>query len=328
MLPQPQLAPVNAVLTAFGVAFLQRTDKFICDKVFPWRPVPNKTGRYNFYTLDDTLRDEIGELVGTSESPEIGFSKFQRTYNTRRFGGRTFENDDLLSEWSGPLTVSQAITQHLLQKGMIRCEKMWHDNFFKAGVWGTDYAGADADNTTTGRWDRAGNDFVKNIHLACDTVEGKTGFRPNTMVIGLQAYTSIINQTFYRQLRPENTQWTAEQQSKLLTTLGLDRIHISRAVSATSRPGVTKANIKVGFMSGKSALLCYVEPNPSPITPTAGVTFTTRNSMGRALGQGMGFGVWRYVDQAKHALVVDVRANWEHQVVAPDVGVFFSDIVS
>lgn len=328
MIPQPQLAPVNPVLTAFGVAFLQSLDKFICDKVFPWRPVQNKTGRYNFYTLDDTLRDEIGELVGTSESKEVGFTKTQKTYNTRRFGGRTFENDDLLSEWSGAVTPAQAITQHLLQKGMIRCEKMWHDGFFKTGVWGTDVVGTGDDNADTGQWDRAGVDFVKRIHVACDQVEGKTGFRPNTMVIGLQAYTQIINQTFYRNLRPEDTQWTAEQRSKLLTTLGLDRLHISRAVSTTSRLGVEKTNIQTGFMAGKSALLIYVEPNPTPLTPTAGATFTTRNRMGRALGQGMGFGVYRYVDQAKHAMVVDVRANWQHKVVAPEVGIFFSNIVA
>jgi len=329
MLPQPQLAPVNAILTAFGVAYLQSLDRFICDKVFPWRPVPNKTGRYNVYTIDDTLRDEIGELVGTSESPEIGFSKFQETYATRRFGGRTFENDDLLSEWSGPLTVSQAITRHLLLKGMIRCEKMWHDGFFTRGVWGTDVVGTDDDNADTGRWDRSGVDFVKRIHRACDQVEGRTGFRPNTLVLDLAVYTQIVNQAFYRNLRPENVQWAADQ-TKLQSTLGIGRILIARAVASNSRVGVAKTHADIDFIGNgsKNALLVYVEPNPTPITPTAGVTFTTRNNMGRALGQGMGFGVYRYVDQAKHSLVTDVRANWQHKVVAKDVGMFFEGIIS
>ena len=339
MLPQPQLAPVNAILTAFGVAYLQSLDRFICQRVFPWRTVPNKTGRYNVYTKDDTLRDEIGELVGTAESKEVGFSKYQRTYSTRRFGGRTFENDDLLMEWSGPMTVQQAISRHLLLKGMMRCEKMWHDGFFKTGVWGYDVTGGinpGSVGTTAGlpagiddKWDASGTDFIKNIMIAANYVESQTGFRPNTLVMALSVWTEMINQSFYRNLRAENVQWTTEQENKLANTLGMN-ILISRAVVAQGKVGAAMDQQNIDFFAGasnKSALMVYVEPNPTPITPTAGVTFTTRKSMGRALGEGLGFGVYRYVDQAKHAMVVDVRANWQHAVVAKDVGLFFHNII-
>lgn len=338
--PQVQLAPANPILTGFGVAYLQQQNKFIAPQIFPWRRMRTMTGRYPVYTLDDTLRDEVDELVGAAESPEVGFSRKHETVTTRRFGGRMAENDEQVAEWAegGGLSVSQAITRHVVGKMLIKMEREWHGKFFRSGVWGIDYAGADEDNTTTGRWDRDGVDFIKNIQLACDLVESNTGRRPNHMVIGATVKTRMENTEFFRKLRAENVIWSPDpsapmrRPTKLETATGLDRIHVSRAVRTKSKVGVRKANIDVDFIAGRSALLIYVEPELEPIgplTPTGGCTFTTRNNMGRALsGNRMGIAVYRYADQPKRALWTDVVGNWEHKVVAPDVAVFFEDIVS
>lgn len=328
MLPQPQLAPANPVLTAFGVAYFQELDKGVATKIFPWRPVANMTGRYNVYSLEDALRDDIQKISGNAESPELEFGKHQELFGTERYGGRMADNDELLSEWSGgsELSVQQAITRYLLSKAAIRIERDWHANFFVPNVWGTTVVGTDDNDAATGKWSREGVDFIRVIQNACDTVESRTGFRPNKLVLGARVYTMIQNMRWYRELRPENQQWAASK-SKLEMSLGLDQVLISRVVANTSLVGASQARAMANFIAGDSALLCYVEPNMTPLTPTAGCTFTTRNAMGRALGEGMGFGVYRYATQSQFALWTDVRANWQMKVTAPLMGVFFQGII-
>lgn len=323
MVPQSRLAPADPTLTSFAIAFMQSEDVYIADKVFPWMPTRNLTGNYAYYTIDDGLRDDFGDLVDDGESPILGFTKTKKAFSCARRGGKMLDNDDLIAEWSGPGTVDEIMTRFLMMKAMINVERNWHNAFFKTGIWGTDYDGEDADNTTTGRWDRENVDFIRNIQIAMDTVQSKTAQRPNVLVLSGPVFTSITNLKFYRDLRAENEQWKVEH-SKLERTLGL-RVLVSRAAYAKNRLG---ANADVGFITSKNALLVYVDPTPSPLTPTAGRIFSCSNRMGKALGSGMGFAVYRYAEQAKFANAVDMRANWDMRVTAKDLGVFWENIIS
>ena len=65
-MPQPSVNQVHidAILTNISVAYLQNTNNFIADKVFPVIPVDKKSNLYFKYTKDDWFRDEAQRRQG------------------------------------------------------------------------------------------------------------------------------------------------------------------------------------------------------------------------------------------------------------------------
>ena len=64
-MPQPSVnnVHIDAILTNISVAYLQNTNNFIADKVFPVVPVDKKSNIYFKYTKDDWFRDEASAAL-------------------------------------------------------------------------------------------------------------------------------------------------------------------------------------------------------------------------------------------------------------------------
>ena len=59
-MPQPSLnqVHVDAILTNISVAYMQKAENFIADKVFPAVPVDKKSNLFFKYNKNDWFRDE------------------------------------------------------------------------------------------------------------------------------------------------------------------------------------------------------------------------------------------------------------------------------
>jgi len=82
-MPQPSLnqVHVDAILTNISVAYMQKAENFIADKVFPAVPVDKKSNLFFKYNKNDWFRDEAQRRAGGTESAGSGYGLTTDSYS-------------------------------------------------------------------------------------------------------------------------------------------------------------------------------------------------------------------------------------------------------
>jgi predicted NAD/FAD-binding protein len=75
--------------------------------------------------------------------------------------------------------------QYCIQKLLIKRERIFINNFVKAGVWSTNLTGVSGTPSTNQfkQWSASGSTPVKDVDSWCNTIEGLTGEWPNVLAI-------------------------------------------------------------------------------------------------------------------------------------------------
>ena len=76
---------VDAILTQMSVAYIQSSDEFIADKVFPNVPVGKQSDKYFKYNKDAFLRAQAERRSGATESAGGGFELSTDNYFCDQF---------------------------------------------------------------------------------------------------------------------------------------------------------------------------------------------------------------------------------------------------
>ena len=104
-MPQPNInsVHVDAILTNISVAYLQKQDNFIADKVFPVVPVDKKSDKYFVYTKNDWFRDEAQRRADATESAGSGYNLTTGTYSADVFAFHKDVGDQTVANADAPL---------------------------------------------------------------------------------------------------------------------------------------------------------------------------------------------------------------------------------
>ncbi len=319
-MPQPTLNQVHIdkPLTRISVAYLQSQENFVAPRVFPQIPVEKKSDKYFVLTKADWFRDEAKPRPDATESAGSGFAVSNDSYLCEVFAIHKDVGDQLIANADNPLNPRRDATEFVTQRMLIRQEKQWAADFFTTGVWATDVVGG----TDFTQWsDQTGSDPISDIELGKETILQNTGFLPNTLVLGYQVFRhlkehpSILNKIqFVREALID--------EQALARIFGVRNLFVARAVENTAAEGATAS---FSFISGKNALLCYVEPNPGLLRPSAGYTFVWT---GISEGFGTTVAVSRFRMENLKAERVEAQMAWDNKVVGSDLGYFFSAAVA
>ena len=79
------------------------------------------------------------------------------------------------------------------------------------------------------------------------------------------------------------------------------------------------------FIFGKAALLAYAAPRPSLMHPSAGYTFSWTGYLGASQ---QGLRMMRFRVQEKRSDRIEGEMAYDQKVVADDLGVFFTGVIS
>jgi hypothetical protein len=314
-------------LTNISVAYLQNTNNFIADKVFPVVPVDKKSNIYFKYTKDDWFRDEAQRRADGTASAGSGYGLTTDNYLADVYAFHKDIGDQTRANADNPLNPDMEATQFVTQRLLLRREVQWASDYFTSGVWGTTKSGTSATGQTNGStqvtvWsDYTNSTPIPDIEYAKTTVLQNTGFEPNTLVLSyavfqkLKAHPTLVDRYKY-------TQAGAIVTEDLLAALfGVDRVLVAKAVVNGANEG---ASGTYAFTAGNSALLCYVAPNPGLMTPSAGYTFMWTGVSG---GLGTTVGVSRFRMEELKADRVEGEIAFDNKVVAADLGYFWSSII-
>jgi hypothetical protein len=319
--PNPSQVHIDQALSNVSVAYIQSANGFIADKVFPTVPVASQSDKYFVYTKNDWFRDEAQKRAPATESAGSGFNVGNANYFCDVFAiHKDVDDQTIANAVASPGIDPEAdAARFVAQRMMLKREIEWTNTFFTTGVWtgsstGTDIAGAAWDNYST-------STPIQDVRAEKLAVLGKTGIKPNTLVLGAHVYAALLDHPdFIDRIKYTTDQATTADLLKRL--FEVDNLFVSEAVKATNVEGETAA---YSFVASKSALLVYSAPAPSLMTPSGGYTFKWN---GVSDGAGLEIGTVRIEMPLKRAVRVESQMAWDSKVVAPDVGVFFTAAVS
>lgn len=318
---------VDAVLTNISVAYRQNNN-FIADAVFPSIPTDKKTNKYYVYNKGDWFRDEAALRPPDTESVGSGYRVATDTYNCEVFAFHKDIDDQTRNNADSPIDMDRDAVEFVTGRLQLRKEIQWATDYFVTGVWGKEYTGvasAPSAGTSFLQWNDAASDPIVNVEEWKEYMLSTTGYIPNTLVIGYQVFRMLKqNAVIYNRIKYTNgDNITLDLLARLFE---IDRILVASAIKNTGKrvPGAT-GNDTFGFVMGKSALMCYVAPRPSLLTPTAGYRFEWT---GVSDGMGVTTGVSRIPVPLKRSERIEGQMSWDNKVVATDMGIFLNTVVA
>jgi|JI10StandDraft_1071094.scaffolds.fasta_scaffold00467_87 hypothetical protein len=321
---QPSLEDVHisGTLSNIGVAYFQTTQDFIYPNVFPILDVEHKKDNYWTWPSDAWLRDEARKRAPHTESAGSGFELSTDSYNADVWAFHKDLDNQTLANADDGLNLEEATVNFVSSRLALRQERQWAADFFKTGVWGTDYAGVASGPTGNQflRWDDVASDPEADLDLIRERSLTSTGLENNTLVIGYQAYRKLRRHPDFKE-RLKYTSTESVTLRMLEEFLEIDRILIAKAVVNTAPERATKA---VSFIFGKSAWFGHVAANPGRLTPSAGYTFRWTGVSG---GLGLGAGVATIPVPLTKSTRYEMEVAFDNKAVAPDLGVFIENIV-
>lgn len=325
-MPQPNInsVHVDAILTNISVAYLQKADNFIADKVFPVVPVDKKSDKFFVYTKNDWFRDEAQRRADGTESAGSGYNLTTGTYSADVFAFHKDVGDQTIANADAPLNPLREATEFVTNRMLLRKELQFVTDFFTTGVWSQDVTGVAGTPSAgqTKQWsDYTSSDPINDIEEAKSDVLSTTGLEPNTLVLGYEVFRQLKNHPdLVDRIKYTSSQTITEDM--LARMFDIDRVLVAKAVRATNVEGAAEA---YGFAYGKAALLAHVAPSPGLLTPSAGYTFSWTGVSG---GIGSTIGVSSFRMESLKAERVEAEMSFDNKVISADLGYFWNNIVA
>ena len=157
------------------------------------------------------------------------------------------------------------------------------------------------------------------------TILTNTGMLPNTLVLGYNVFAKLKRHPEIVDLiKYTNGGLAVNPTQQLLAQLfGLSNVYVAMGVKATNVEGETAA---MAMTHGKHALLCYVNPNPGLLSPSAGYTFSWGGVAGGIAGATVGMSSF-YIPELK-ADRIEGESAFDNKIVGSDLGYMCVDAIS
>ena len=325
-MPQPtsNQVHVDAILTNISVAYMQRQENFIADKVFPVVPVDKQSDKYFVYTKNDWFRDEAEVRTDGTESVGSGYNIATDTYYCDVFAIHKDIGDQTRANADAPINVDREAAEFVTHRLLQRREQQFVKDFMSASVWAKDITGVSASPTTnqTIQWsDYTNSDPIEDIEAGKAQILSTTGFEANTLVLGYEVFRQLKNHPdLVDRIKYTSSQTITEDM--LARMFDIERVLVSKSVKATNAEGATGA---YDFTTGKTALLAHVAPSPGLLTPSAGYIMQWTGVSG---GMGLTVGTSSFRLESLKATRVEAELAFDNKVVAADLGYLWSSIVA
>jgi hypothetical protein len=310
-----------------AVAWSQDQSNFAADKVFPICPVTKESDLYAIYEKGTFYRTgQMRPRPLGGRPAQTGYGITEGNYRCVEWALEHLIDDRTRQNADQPLDPDLAGMRLLQTQALIQRDTLWSQKYFVTGVWANDWTGV-----TTGpgasqflQWDQSGSDPIQFIRGRANDVAGKTGYRPNTLAFGTLAYEAFINHPDVLD-RIKYTQRGLVTPDIVASLLDVRKVVVPRSVSNTAHEGQAD-NINY-ILSPSSVLMAYAAPAPSIQEPSAGYTFAYTGLL-PGIDNAFGGVIMRGREELAHSDVLQIRASYDQEIVASDLGEMFQTVVS
>jgi len=308
------------------VGWAQDQGNFIADQVFPVVPVQKQSDLYAIYDKGYFYRDEVGERPLGDSPGRAGYKVEHGQYFTPELALAHTIDDRVRDNADQPLDPDLAAMRLLTTQMMIHRDRVWAEKYFSPTVWGTEW---DGKNSGPGageflQFDQAGSEPIQLFEQVRDEIAGSTGYTPNVLVLGAKVFRVLKNHPEIVD-RVKYTQRDAVAADIIANLIGVEKIVLPRAVYNTAQEGATNS---IEFLvNQKSALLVYAAPAPAIDQPTGGYTFTWTGLLPGATNA-FGGVIERIRMEAQHSDEIQIRAAYDCNLVAKELGAYFEEVTA
>jgi len=320
--PTQRSVHVNRPLTNISIAFMNRREDFIADKVFPTIPVSKQSDLYYIYNKDAWFRSDAKKRGPGQESAGSGYEMTTGQYFADVWALHKDVADQERANTDEPLDADRDATEFVMEQILLRKEREWAAKYFTTGLWTGSTTATDI--TVSPLWDATGSDPIKNIRLQARSMKRKTGRKPNVLIVSgsvddaLRDNAAVLNRISGGAL-PGNPAMVTPQ--LLAMAFDVEKYVVAEAIHNTSKEGQAFVGAEI---FGKHALLMYAEQSPGIRKPSAGYTFTWSGLLGGAAGVQMSKFRMEHLKSDR----VEAEAAFDQKLIAADLGVFFASVIS
>lgn len=318
-MPQPTRSDVhvNRPLTNISIAYIQRAQDFIADKVFPIVPVLKQSDRYFVYKKEDWFRTSAEKRAPASESAGSGYNIDNTpTYFADVWAVHKDVDDQIRANADQPLDMDRDATLWVTQNLLLRREKQFMAKYMIPTTW----TGA-PDFTPATLWDAAGSNPLQDIDTLKQRIKSQTGYLPNTLVVTPDVFFVLRNNANIVD-RIKYTQRGTISEDLLASLFGVEKFLIASAVENTAIEG--EAGV-FGYLLSKKFLLVYSNPAPSILQPTGGYIFSWQGLFGAGA---QGNRIMSFRLEPKKADRIEGEMAFDMKLVGADLGVFGTGVIS
>lgn len=281
-MPQPTRSDVhvNRPLTNVSIAYIQRAQDFVADKVFPIVPVMKQSDKYFRYTKDYWFRTAAAKRAPASESPGSGFVVDNTpTYFADVWAIHQDVDDQTRANADQPIDLDRDATLFVTQQMLLRREIQFINAYMATGVW-TGGPGAVDYNVATGvvgfQWDAAGSNPMQDVDYIKQFIKSQTGYLPNTLVLTPDVFFALRNNATVLD-RIKYTQRAIVSEDLLAALFGVEKLLVASAVLNSAQEGKPGS---FAYLTQNVALLVYANPAPSILQPSGGYIFSWQGLFG------------------------------------------------
>ncbi len=330
-MPQPTQGAVHidAALSMIATAYLQKADSYIADVVFPPVPVQHQSDKYFRYRKGDFFRDEAQQRADATESAGTGYNLDTDSYLAAVYALHQDIGEQMRRNADPAVEPEIGATRMLMQKMLIKKDRIFVTKYFTTGLWANEVAGAANGNGTTTRtyWNNdADGDPFTDISDAQTVVLENTGMEPNVLVLGYKVYKALKKHPLViDRIKYTSPAYAGKITPQLLAeAFDVEKVVVSKAVYNSAAEGAADS---FSFVTGNHALLAYAAPAPGLMVPSAGYVFpwagfTGLNNMGVRVSnipvplRGLG------------TVRIETEMSFDMKLVGSDLGFFFYNITN
>lgn len=316
----------NAILTNISVAYMQDTEDFIADKVFPRVPVNKQSDKYYTYDKNDWFRDESEKRAPSTESAGGGYRQSTDSYSCDVWAFHKDVDDRVRDNYDSPLDPERDATEFTTQKLLIKREREFVENFMTTGVWSTDLTGgsSDSDSDFVHFDDYANSSPTTVIKEQKRAIKKATGFMPNVLAIGgevwdyLSEHPDIVEKVKY-------TQSALDLNPDLVArALDVDKLVVAEGIYADNEEGDSESYSQI---VDDVMLLAYAPDRPSLLKPSAGYIFSW-DGRSNMVGSGYAVSIYSFYMKTIRSTRIEGELAFDQKQVASDMATFFEDVIS
>lgn len=317
--PTPGDVHINVPLSNISVAYIQSASNYIADTVFPNIPVQKQSDLYYTYTKGDWFRTDMQLRAPGTESAGSGYTLSTDSYNAKVYALHKDVDDQTRANTDTPLNADRDATLYVTNSALLKKDLLWSAKYFTTGVWTGDQTGVASGVSTNQflQWDQTGSDPISDISNGGITIQERTGFKPNVLVLSPHVLHTLSNHALILD-RIKYTERGIVTTDLLASLFNVDKVVVANAVNNTAEEGATAA---MSFIFGKGAALFYANPNPGIMVPSAGYTFSWNGLLGAgALGTRMKKFRLEQIESDR----IEVEMAFDFKSVAADLGLYFA----
>lgn len=314
---------VDTYLTNFSMRWSMEADQFIAPRASTPIPVRHESDKYLIYPRGYFWRDEAEVRPLGGRPVQVSYKTTSGQYLAEEYALEHTIDDRQRANVESPFDLDEAGVSLLQSKQMIRQDRIWAAAVFQAGVWAHDFAGV----TDFAQLDDVAVDPIATMNRFKRLLAKGSGFRPNTGVLGanvidlLEIHPSLIERVKYTQRGILTTEILAAM-------FGLDRLIVAESmVNLAPEDNTVEGGEDFEYIVDENSFwLGYIEPAARMNSPTAVARFAWTGLIPGATNNSGGV-ITRGRDSRAYSDWIHSRNAFDIKVVAPDLGLFFSNAV-